>query len=196
MQRKDFRELFALIIYPTKWNLFAPANRILYSGHHHRQLRPAEHHPRRARRWPTQNPPQNLELSILTPPNFHELRIHCWLHFGKIAERLLKNQQKTTFRLRSDRREGIEWGWGGCFVTTISAYLKNTINSLTKLLFWRIKRLILVRVPRDHLHEIRHEWGYLTLEYRRISANHILLVHVRVVVLSYNCGCCRGRKRL
>lgn len=48
--------------------------------------------------------------------------------------------------------------------------------------------LILVGVPGDDLNEIGHKRGYQTLDNRRIAPNHVLLVHIGLVVLGNNCN--------
>lgn len=42
-------------------------------------------------------------------------------------------------------------------------------------------------MPGDNLNEIGHERGYQTLDNRRIAPNHVLLVHIGLVVLRNNC---------
>lgn len=48
--------------------------------------------------------------------------------------------------------------------------------------------LLLIGVPRNDLNEVGHKRRYQTLDDGRIAADHVLLVHVRLVVLSHDCG--------
>lgn len=48
--------------------------------------------------------------------------------------------------------------------------------------------LILIGMPGDDLNEIGHKRGYQTLDNRRIAPNHVLLVHIGLVVLGNNCN--------
>lgn len=48
--------------------------------------------------------------------------------------------------------------------------------------------LILIGMPGDDLNEIGHKRRYQTLDNRRIAPNHVLLVHIGLVVLGNNCN--------
>lgn len=47
--------------------------------------------------------------------------------------------------------------------------------------------LLLIGVPRDHINEIGHKRRNQAFDDGRIAANHVLFVHVGLIVLRHNC---------
>lgn len=50
-----------------------------------------------------------------------------------------------------------------------------------------IKDFVLVCVPGHHFNEIGHKWRYQTLQQARIITDHMLFVHIGLIVLGDNC---------